>query len=142
MKNFLVLTAIIFSHLTGFAQLNDKNWILYQSIDGIEIYTQEIDCQSENVPAQKAIIVKVVNTTQSAVKVEWDLTVWYNNEKLVQNVKQGENHYTVDLSSNQTKQGNCDEPNGALYIFKDFITYVSPTKLTRFELENIRITKI
>jgi len=142
MKNILLITTIIFSCLTGFSQANDKDWILYQSVEGVEIYTLEVDCRSESVPAQKAIIVKIVNNNEYSVKVDWDLSVWYNNEKLTNNVKPGENHYSINFNSKQTIEGNCDEPTGAFYIFKDFITYVSPTKLTRFELENIRITKI
>ena len=47
---------------------------------------------------------------------------------------------SVKLSGNQTIEGNCETPYGPLYIFKDFITYVSPTKLTRFELENLTVT--
>jgi len=142
MKSILLINALIFSFLTSFSQEQDKGWTLYQSIEGVEIYTQEVDCRSENVPAQKAIIVKVVNNNEYGVKVDWDLSVWYNNEKLTQNVKAGENHYSIDFNGKQTIQGNCDEPTGAFYIFKDFITYVSPTKLTRFELENVSITKI
>jgi hypothetical protein len=141
MRNILILTTLIFAQMVAFTQVDEKSWILYKSIEGVEIYTQEIDCRTNNAPAQKAIIVKVVNRNNQTVKVEWDLSVWYNYEKLVQNVKAGENHYSTDLTANQSVEGNCDAPYGAFYIFKDFITYVSPTKLTQFELENIRITK-
>ena len=142
MKNIIFITALILSQITCFSQIDDKNWILYKSIEGVEIYTQEIDCHSENIPAQKSIIIKVINRNNQAVKVEWDLSVWYNDEKLNHDVKEGENHYSTDFTANQTIEGNCDTPNGAFYIFKDFITYISPTKLTRFDLENIKITKI
>jgi len=126
----------------AFSQDETQTWKLYKSIDGVEIYTMESDCRTDNAPAQKGIIIKVVNTTGDKLKVEWDLSVWYNNEKQVRNVKDGENHYSVQLDPNQITQGSCEVPYGALYIFKDFITYVSPTKLTDFSLDNIRITKI
>jgi len=142
MKAMFISIALIFSQLISFSQVDDNNWVLYRSIDGIEIHTQEINCFSNEAPAQKAIIIKVVNHNKDNYRIEWDLSVWYNNEKSVSNIKDGENHHSIDLAGNQTIQGSCDAPYGPFYIFKDFITYVSPTKLTSYELENIRITKI
>jgi len=142
MKAIFVSITITFSQLVCFSQIDDNKWVLYKSIDGIEIYTQEINCFSNEAPAQKAIIIKVVNLNRDNCRIEWDLSVWYNSEKLVSNIKDGENHHSIDLNGNQSVLGSCDVPYGPLYIFKDFITYVSPTKLTNFELENILITKI
>lgn len=141
MKSLFVTLHFALLSFLGFSQGN-QTWSLYQSTNGIEIYTLEVDCRTDQAPAQKAYLVKVVNTNAYNCTVEWDLSVWYNNEKLTDHVKPGENHYTVDLKANESQQGTCDVPYGALYIFKDFITYVSPTKLTSFELENVRVTKI
>ena len=142
MKTIFTSIAIILSQLLVFAQSDNQSWKLYTSIEGIEIYTMETDCRTDDIPAQKAIILKLVNTTGQNLRIEWDLSVWYNYEKLIHDVKDGENHYSIDLNPNQSTQGSCETPYGALYIFKDFITYVSPTKLTNFALENLRITKI
>lgn len=125
---------------TSFAQ-QENTWNLYSSVNGVSIYFQEVNCSTDQAPAQVAYILKVVNTTASACRISWDLAVWYNNEKLVHDVADGENHMTVEVGPNREVQGTCETPYGALYIFKDFITYVSPTKLTRFELENIQVAK-
>jgi len=131
--SFLVLSA---------AAQQTNSWSLYKATNGIEIYYQQVNCTTNNAPSQVAYILKVVNTTTIASRVSWDLKIWYNNEEVVHNVTEGENHMTVEVDANREVVGTCETPYGALYIFKDFITYVSPTKLTRFELENIQVTKI
>ncbi|MBI3133201.1 MAG: hypothetical protein HYZ14_00855 [Bacteroidetes bacterium] len=137
-----LLTYSLCFFLPGIFAQQTNTWNLYSSVEGVEIYYQEVSCTTDQAPAQVAYILKVVNTTGSACRVSWDMEIWYNNEKLAHDVADGENHMTVDLEAKGQVAGTCDAPYGALYIFKDFITYVSPTKLTRFELENIRIAKI
>lgn len=141
MRSILTLLFIITTTTSVFSQ-EQKEWTLYSSVNGVDIYFQETNCTTDAAPAQVAYIIKLVNTSQSNVRISWNLAVWYNNEKLTANVSEGENHYELDLTANQTLIGDCNTPFGALYIFKDFITYVSPTKLTRFELENITVANI
>lgn len=117
----------------------NSEWTIYKSLNGVDVLYKQVDCVTDQAPSQIAYIVKLENKTNNEVVVSWDLSVWYNNEKLSHDVADGENHYSVKVSANQSIEGNCDTPYGPLYIFKDFITYVSPTKLTRFELENLTV---
>jgi len=117
----------------------NSEWTIYKSLNGVDVLYKQVDCVTDQAPSQIAYIVKLENKTNNEVVVSWDLSVWYNNEKLSHDVADGENHYSVKVSANQSIEGNCDTPYGPLYIFKDFITYVSPTKLTRFELENLAV---
>jgi hypothetical protein len=142
MKKFLFTFGIVLIQALACAQEEVRVWTLYKSVDGIEIYTQEIDCHALNIPAQKAVLVRVVNTNNYSCSVDWDLAVWYNNERLSSQVGDGENHHSTSLKPGEAIEGSCENPYGAFYIFRDFITYISPTKLTRFELENLRITRI
>lgn len=123
-----------------FSQTEDK-WELYKSIDGIEIYSQEVNCMAKNIPNQVAIIFKVVNTTDKEIKIEWDLAVWYNGVEQTSKVRDGEKHYTIELGANEIVIGDCEVPYGALYIYKDFITYKTDTKLSNYELQNIKVTR-
>lgn len=141
MRTIILFLFAFSTSLSGQTQ-EQREWILYKSIEGIEIYFQETDCRTNDAPAQVAYIIKVVNTTGQNLNISWNLIVWYNNERLEKNVADDENHYKVRVDANQTVIGDCTVPYGALYIFKDFITYDSKTKLTRFELENIQIAKI
>ncbi|MCB9222934.1 MAG: hypothetical protein R2780_13785 [Crocinitomicaceae bacterium] len=140
MKSFLGLL-FAFS-LTTAAVAQGTDWELYSTVDGVEIYTKESDCYAKNIPAQKAVIIKVVNTTNSKVKVEWDQVIWYNDKQVTKHVEEGENHFSVEVEKNDSQEGTCDTPYGPYYIYKDFITYDTDVKLSKFELQNIKITKI
>lgn len=138
MKKFLLILAL-FAITSGKAQ--QQNWELYASVKGVEIYTTHAECFPKNIPDQKGILIKVVNTTDKSWTVEWDKAIWYNNEPVKENVVDSEMHYVIEIGKNETKVGSCDEPRGALYIYEDFITYKSDTKLTRFELNNIKVSR-
>ncbi|MBD3637484.1 MAG: hypothetical protein HUJ25_09040 [Crocinitomicaceae bacterium] len=139
MKRFLAVISFMLVTYSIYGQEN-SSWQLYSSVDGVEIYTMETDCYAQNIPDQKAILIKVVNTSSEDVRVEWDLLVWYNGELVKRDVSDKENHFTVEVRANSTEIGSCDVPRGALYIYKDFITYETDTKLTDFELKNIQVT--
>lgn len=136
MRTFILALFIVVVN-TAISQTSE--WTIYKSLNGVDVLYKQVDCVTDQAPSQIAYIVKLENKTNNEVVVSWDLSVWYNNEKLSHDVADGENHYSVKVSSNQSIQGNCETPYGPLYIFKDFITYVSPTKLTRFELENLTV---
>ncbi|MBK7128568.1 MAG: hypothetical protein IPM74_01120 [Crocinitomicaceae bacterium] len=135
---FFSLFALLISTIS-FSQ--EDNWILYKSVDGVNVYYKQTDCVTNDAPSQVAYIIKIENTLSVNISVEWDLAVWYNNQKQTEDIADGEEHYTIQVKSSETIEGDCTVPYGALYIFKDFITYVSPTKLTRFEFENIKVTR-
>lgn len=137
-----ILGLIFAFTLTNAAFAQSTDWTLYASVDGIEIYSIETDCFAKNIPDQKAVIIKVVNTTGENLKVEWDTEIWYNGDHLEHNTSDGENHYSVELEKNGTQEGSCDTPHGALYIYKDFITYEAKSKLTKFELQNIKVSRL
>ena len=138
MKN--VLVTLCFLTLGFLSNAQEGQWQLYASVDGVDIYTMESDCYPTNIPDQKGIIIKVVNNNNSSVKVEWDKVLWYNDELATNNQTDDENHYTVEIEKNSSREGDCEVPRGAFYIFSDFITFKSETKLTRFELQNIKVT--
>jgi hypothetical protein len=139
MKRILVIFAFIITN-SVIAQVTD--WKLYSAVDGVEIYTIETDCFAKNIPDQKAVIIKVVNTTNEDKTVEWDKVLWYNGEKITHDVGDDENHYSVTITKNATQEGSCDTPYGPFYIYKDFITYDAKSKLTKFELENIKVSRL
>lgn len=128
----------IFAFSNSFSQAETAEKI-YAEINGVVISYTEVNCQTNDAPAQKAYILSVENKNNYRINVSWDLVVWYNNVKQELNTADGENHHSINLEANQKIEGNCEQPFGALYIFKDFITYVSPTKLTKFELLNIKV---
>ncbi|MBD3637482.1 MAG: hypothetical protein HUJ25_09030 [Crocinitomicaceae bacterium] len=139
MKRTLVFLCAFLLSLSTLGQ--ETEWQLYASVDGVDIYTKETDCNARNIPAQKAIIIKIVNTTDENLIVEWDRAIWYNGELVTENISDDENHIIVEIDKNSTQEGTCEVPRGALYLYKDFITYDTDTKLTNFELQNLTIKR-
>lgn len=137
-----VFSLICLSLITSMSFGQEGEWTLYSTVDGVEIYTTEADCFAKNIPDQKAIIVKVVNTTAQDITIEWDKAIWYNDEPVKTNITDDEMHYTVNVKQNSTQEGTCDTPYGPFYIYQDFITYKTETKLTKFELQNVKVTRL
>lgn len=140
MKTLTLLTSLIATYLVGFSQ--NEGWKLYTSQNGVNIYTKELDCYAKNIPDQKAIIIKVENTNDESLQLEWDRAIWYNEKLITDNISNGEEHMKVRVDGNSTIEGSCDKPNGPLYLYKDFITYQTDTKLTKFELQNIQVVRL
>lgn len=139
MKRFLVLFLSIAISSVSLAQSND--WELYKTIDGVEIYTKLEDCLDNKLPDQRAVIIKVVNTQSKEITVDWDLMIWYNGKLITTQPQSPENHFTFTVPSNSSVQGECDTPSGPFYIMKEWISLTNNRKLSRFELDNVQITR-
>lgn len=140
MKTLALLISLLFCSISTFSQ--EADWKIYISQNGVNIYTKEIDCFAKNIPDQIAIIIKVENTTGDRIQLEWDRAIWYNDILATDNTTDGENHMILEVNGNSFVEGSCDTPRGPLYIYKDFITYQTDTKLTKFELHNLQVIRL
>ena len=138
MKRVFVLCFSILMSVSLWAQ--EGNWELYTSVEGVEIYTQEVECLDNKLPDQVAYLVKVVNTTNKNLNIEWDIAIWYNGKNGT-GTPNPENHHLVSVEKNSSMEGDCSLPRGALYIIKEFKAASSTTRLTKFEFQNIQISK-
>lgn len=135
LKNLLILGLLMLAPLFS----NAQQWTEYAEVDGVKIFESEIECRENNIPPQLAVIFKVVNTTNKQITIEWDLQIWYN-DVAHENDSDAENHMSITLEPNQSIEGDCLTPSGALYIYKDFLVYKAKQKLTQFELQNITVS--
>ena len=140
MKTLTLISSLFLTAFLGYSQTED--WKFYTTQNGVNIYTKEIDCYAKNIPDQKAIIIKVENTTNKPLQLEWDRAIWYNDKLITDNISNGEEHMTIEIEGNSSIEGSCEKPNGPLYLYKDFITYQTDTKLTKFELQNIQVVRL
>ncbi len=136
----LILLSIVFISCTVYCQ-TDSEWVLFNSVSGVEFYKKETACTPENIPNQKGILIKIINTNQSEVEVSWELNVWYDGVQHKADIKDGENEYKISLRAGASTQGSCDIPNGALYIFKEFTTFKGGAVMTKFEFDNLKLLK-
>ena len=119
-----------------------QEWKLIHSENGVNIYQKEADCEIRNVPDEKRYLIKIENTNASAVDVEWDTKIWYNDNCINCNSNSAENHHSFRVEANSNLAGNCESTESALYVFRSFIDLKSPTKLTKYELQNVTVAII
>ena len=136
LRKITLLGLLMISSIFATAQ----QWKEYATVDGVKIYNAEVECRDNNVPPQLAVLLKIENTTNQSITIEWDLKIWYNGVEHKKDIADGENHYSITLDPNQSIEGDCGTPNGALYIYKDFLVYEAKQKLTNFELSNITVS--
>ena len=96
-------------------------WKLIKSENGVNIYQKEADCELENIPDEKRYLIKIENTNSSAVQVEWDTRIWYNDKCINCDDNSGEQHHTFRIEANSILAGNCESTGSALYVFRGFI---------------------
>ena len=139
MKRFLVLFLAVAITSISMAQSND--WQLYKTVEGVEIYTKLEECLDNKLPDQRAVIIKVVNTQSADVTVDWDLMIWYSGKLITTEPQSPENHFSFTVTKNSSVEGSCDNPRGAFYIMKEWISLSNSRKLSRFELDNIQVKR-
>lgn len=132
-----ILGLVIILSLGSFKQSSD--WTLYKTEKGVQFFYKVTDCDDEkNGLYQNFVILKVVNTTNFDVKVSFKKEVWYNNE--CRTCDDYGNEFTTNLSllSNSEKVGNC---KGELSIFSEFKDKPDVSKLSKFELVDIKVNR-
>lgn len=145
---FFVAVLMILYVGTGFSQdvypmiERSTDWVLYQKKDGVEQYYKFQEC---NIPEEgfyrEYVLIKLVNTTDKVVRVEWDIVSWYGNKCANANVDNPEYHRSVILQPLQTVEGTCDLRFGKkLVIFSNFLNYKIDDYLTHFELRNFKVS--
>lgn len=137
MKYFILPLLLCLLSATGFSQ---SNWSLYKSIDGVNIFTKEADCFPSDNMNQSVTLIKIVNTNQYNITVEWDLELWYDG---VENQSNGseELHQKIEVKSNGIISGNCELSNKQLYIYKKFLDFENAKTTTKYILANLMISK-
>ena len=132
-----ILALVIVISLGSFKQSND--WTLYKTEKGVQFFYKTTDCDdAKNGLYQNFVILKVVNTTNFDVNVSFKKEVWYNNECRTCNDDSKELITKLTLSPNSEKTGDC---KGELSIFSEFKDKPDVSKLSKFELVDIKVNR-
>ncbi len=117
-------------------------WQLYKDVNGIHIYSKQIECNDEaNGLFQEVVILKFVNTTKNDFTIKWDYELWYDNKCWTCDSKNSkENQKSISIDSQQVVVGDCENKNKVLRIFKRYTNHNDTSVLTKFELKNIITT--
>jgi len=140
---FILTTSTVFSQDIEFKK--SDQWEFMYEIDGVNFYYKATECHDEaNGFHREYVLLKLENTNDYAVVVEWDVEMYYFNECFNCGDKLNDEHHRVaTIEANQTIEGTCTlGEEKTLKIFSRFLDFDNPkATLTNFKLINKKITK-
>jgi len=144
-KTYLILLiAFVFTCLNLKAQNSEKSqdWKQYKELNGVLIYYKYLEYNSEKDGLhQEFLLLKIVNTTSTKLKIQWDIELWYDDKCTTCGKNfYDENHKEFVMDEGENFEGSLKEDsNWNLKIFSKFLNYENMPQLTKFELTNLII---
>ena len=146
---FSTLILFVLFSFSAFSQTTERptEWKLYKEISGVQFYYKYSECNDYNQGFHREyVLLKLVNTTSTALSCEWDNEMWYA-EKCTScpdkedQKRNPELHRKVDLIAGGFIEGNCSfSGETTLKIFSKHLNYKVPhSELSGFNLININI---
>lgn len=131
-----------FLPFSSIAQSND--WTVFKEDQGIKFYYKYADCDFNDMPDAQWVLIKVENTTDRLLLIEWTLHSYFNGVcKLCNNDPNGEARRELKLEPHSSKEGECiSSCSKALRIFSKFISFKTDDLLTKFEIDGVILTDI
>ncbi|MCF8296915.1 MAG: hypothetical protein K9J13_05150 [Saprospiraceae bacterium] len=142
-KAYLILfAALIFTSNLSMGQKLEKptEWKQFKEVSGVLIYYKFQEHHSEKDGLhQELLLLKMVNTTSSNLKIQWDIELWYDDKCTTCGKNMyNENHKEFVLKESDSVEGNSDvESNWDLKIFSKFLNHKNIPELTKFELTKL-----
>jgi hypothetical protein len=119
-----------------------KEWKLLMEKNGVQVYyTYENTNDVINGIHEENAVLKLVNTTDKNLVIDWDLKIWYNESCVNCDKNEAEHHFSIQLNAGETKKGSYETRNinRSLIIFSKFLNMENKSVLTKFELQNLSI---
>lgn len=116
-----------------------KTWTLLFEKSGIQVFYKYADCNDvKNGIFQEMAYLKLVNTTNLNVTLDWDLKRWLNDKCVNCESNNPEHHFSFKLNAGETKSGSCENrfEFRELSVFSKFLNMDNKATLTKFSLEN------
>ena len=143
-KYFLIASFLLSSFLA--TANGGNNWEVYYENTQVKISFCKIQCIFDEQFDQEIVVFKIENFSAQAITVQWDSKIWYDNSCINCEQDSPEFRKVTRVEKGKTLEGNCSE-NNALRIFSKFTEKLEDmpgvdkiVKLTKFELENLKIT--
>ena len=143
-KYFLIISFFLSSFLA--TANGGNNWEVYYENTQVKISFCQLQCDFDEQFDQEIVVFKIENFSAQAITVQWDSKIWYDNSCINCEQDSPEFRKVTRVEKGKTVEGNCSE-NNALRIFSKFTEKLEDmpgvdkiVKLTKFELENLKIT--
>ena len=143
-KYFLIASFLLSSFLA--TANGGNNWEVYYENTQVKISFCQLQCDFDEQFDQEIVVFKIENFSAQAMTVQWDSKIWYDESCINCEQDSPEFRKEIRVESKKIIEGNCSEHN-ALRIFSKFTENLEDmpgvdkiVKLTKFELENLKIT--
>ncbi len=108
----------------------------YFSNDQVTITSNTVECHyPENGIHSEYVFLKLTNNTNEEIAVNYDLDLWYNNQKISPDVT----NYTITVPANSSTEGTCESRKSGLSVYSKILDLPAKSGLTKFELNNLKI---
>jgi len=115
-----------------------KEWSLYTSQDGVDVYLKVTNCDDvQNGEFKNYLTIKLVNTTAHDVMVDFAMKKWYDDEPWFNEPVSDENRRSLIIPSGGSMEGVC--ANKDLAVFHSFNNKINAPVLTKFELDELNV---
>lgn len=127
---------------TVLSQDKPRDWTLYGTVDGVKILYKYADCISNSGTDQERVILKFENTNSYPISVTWKTDVYYNGKCHNCGSDDPEFVSSQKVLKESSVEGNCEDRSSRLSFYSDFLDYQAKQKLTKFELNDIKVEKL
>mgnify|MGYP000135500668 FL=1 len=145
LAKYFLITSFLLSSFLATAN-GGNNWEVYYENTQVKISFCQLQCDFDGQFNQEIVVFKIENFSAQAITVQWDSKIWYDNACINCEQDSPEFRKVTRVEKGKTLEGNCSE-NNALQIFSKFTENLEDmpgvykiTTLTKFELENLKIT--
>lgn len=108
----------------------------YFSNDQVTITSQKVECHyPENGIHSEYVFLKITNNTSQEISINYDLDLWYNNEKRTPDVT----NFSYTIPANGSVEGSCESRKSGLSVYSKILDLPAKTGLTKYELNNLKV---
>lgn len=108
----------------------------YFSNNDVTVTSKVEECHyPENGIHSEYQFITITNKTANEVTVDYNLDLWYNNEKRTPDVT----HYSFTIPANSSVSGSCADRKAGLSVYSKILDLPAKTGLTKFELNELKV---
>lgn len=119
-------------------------YVQIHSQEGVIFSAKLVDCnRPEDGVYQEMVFLKLLNTTDQAMVIKFDLLLWYDDVLWTKVPVSQEKKKTLVLEAGDMLEASCDPHSDYYYdiaIFSRFLNYTDKPELSKFQLSNLKVS--
>lgn len=139
---FFTFIIALFSITSAFkinSNSETEKWVLYKSINGVNIYSKISKCVAYGVN-NTYLLFKYENTTNESKELSWRLDIWFGENCRSCNLPSpNEYEVTLNLNPKETKEGTCKYLDDKRFMIYKASENNKLQPLAKFEFSNLTV---